>query len=171
MRRKYERKNPKKSYTGGLRKNYNKKEPNSDYLKFFRVVRFWAKRTHGVGLADLELLLFLYSKGLFKRADFDEFAEIFPWEKARFERLRKDGWISVWRKYDGYNAALYELSYKGKRLCLSVYKKLSGEEKIAESPGVNPIFKKNPPYTDKVYKRAIKSMNKSTTLQQHPAQE
>jgi hypothetical protein len=124
-----------------------------------------------VGLADLEMLLFLYSERLFKRSDFNDYEEIFSWDTSRFNDLLRNGWISVWRKARGSEAALYEVSYKGKRLIVSVYKKLSGEETISESPGRNPIFKKNSPYTDKVYKRAIKKMNKATERQRRPSQE
>lgn len=171
MRRKYQRKNPGRGYDENVRACYDRREPSSDYLKYFRIVRYWAKRTQGIGLADLEMLLFLYSERLFSRNSFNEFEEIFPWDASRFERLRKDGWISVWRKAKGNESALYEISFKGKRLILSVYKKLAGEEPISESQSRNVIFKKNSPYTDKVYRRAIKTMNKSTAQLRHPSQE
>tara|TARA_R110000782_G_scaffold69312_1_gene139471 strand:+ start:4117 stop:4698 length:582 start_codon:yes stop_codon:yes gene_type:complete len=171
MRRKYEREIKSKGYTERNRTNYDRKQPTYDYLKYFRIVRYWAKRTHGVGLADIEMLFFLYSEKLFKRTDFNEYEEIFSWDVNRFQALLSDGWISVWRKPKGSEASLYEVSYKGKRLMVSIYKKLSGEEKISETAQKNPIFKKDSPYTDKVYRRAIKEMNISTTQQQHHAQE
>lgn len=162
MRRKWERKVPTKGYNDRVRINYDRKQPTHDYLKYFRVVRYWAKRTHEVGLADLEMLMFLYSERLFTRTKFNEYEEIMSWDRERFESLRRRDFISVWRKAKGSESALYEVSYKGKRLVLSVYKKLAGEEVISESPGRNPIFKKDSPYTDKVYRRAIKIMNKNT---------
>lgn len=124
-----------------------------------------------MGLADLEMLLFLYSERLFKRSDFNDYEELFSWDTSRFNDLLRDGWISVWRKAKGSEPALYEVSYKGKRLIVSIYKKLSGEETISESPQRNPIFKKSSPYTDKVYKRAIKRMNKATEQRRRHAQE
>lgn len=171
MRRKWERKVPTKGYNDLRRINYDRKEPKFDYLKYFKVVRYWVKRTHGVSLADLEMLLFLYGERLFKRSDFNEFEELFYWDVHRFERLLREGWISKWRKQKGREVALYEVSYKGKRLMVSVYKKLAGEEKISESSNRNPIFKNNSPYMDKVYRRAIKKMNKSIESQQHPSPE
>lgn len=171
MRRKYERKNPTKGYNDKVRINYDRRQPTFDYLKYLRIVRYWAKRTHEVGLADLEMLLFLYSERLFKRSDFNDYEELFSWDTSRFNDLLRDGWISVWRKSKGSEPALYEVSYKGKRLIVSIYKKLSGEEIISESPQRNPIFKKSSPYTDKVYKRAIKRMNKATERQRRPSQE
>lgn len=171
MRRKYERKVPTKGYNDKVRINYDRKQPTFDYLKYFRIVRYWAKRVHGVGLADLEMLLFLYSERLFKRTDFNDYEEIFSWDVKRFEDLLRDGWISVWRKAKGSEPALYEVSYKGKRLIVSIYKKLAGEEAISESPRRNPIFENQAPYTDKVYRRAIKRMNRSTEQLRRPSQE
>jgi len=171
MRRKYERKVPTKGYNDLVRINYDRRQPTFDYLKYFRIVRYWVKRTHNLSLPDLEMLLFLYSERLFKRSDFNDYEEIFSWDVKRFERLRQDGWISIWRKAKGSQPALYEVSYKGKRLIVSIYKKLAGEETISEVAQRNPIFKKNSPYTDKVYRRAIKRMNKATGQQQRPAQE
>lgn len=171
MRRKYERKVPTKGYNDLVRINYDRRQPTFDYLKYFRIVRYWVKRTHDLSLPDLEMLFFLYSERLFKRSDFNDYEEIFSWDVKRFERLRGDGWISMWRKASGSQPALYEVSYKGKRLIVSIYKKLAGEETISEVAQRNPIFKKNSPYTDKVYRRAIKRMNKATGQQQRPAQE
>lgn len=171
MRRKYERKVPTKGYDDRVRINYDRRQPTFDYLKYFRIVRYWVKRAHNLSLPDMEMLLFLYSERLFKRSDFNDYEEIFSWDVKRFERLRQDGWISIWRKSKGSQPALYEVSYKGKRLIVSIYKKLAGEETISEVAQRNPIFKKNSPYTDKVYRRAIKRMNKATGQQQRPAQE
>jgi hypothetical protein len=171
MRRKYERKIPTKGYNDKVRINYDRKQPTYDYLKFFRVVRYWAKKTHGVGLADLEMLMFLYSERLFKRTDFNDYQQIFSWNIGRFQKLLKEGWISKWRNQQGSEPALYEVSFKGKKLVSSVYRKLSGEEPVSEVAKNNPIFKKSSSYTDKVYARAIKKMNKSTKPQRHLSQE
>ena len=171
MRRKYERKIKSKGYNDKVRINYDRKQPTFDYLKYWRVVRYWVKRTHGLGLADMEMLMFLYSERLFTRSKFNEYDEIFSWDKNRFENLRQNGWITVWRKRNGSEAALYEISHKGKLLITNIYKKLSGEQPISEKPERNPIFKKNSPYTDKVYRRAIKQMNKATEQQRRPSRE
>lgn len=170
-RRKWERKVPGKGYNDIVKKNYERTEPKYDYFKYLRVVRHWAKRTHGVGLGDLEMLLFLYSERLFKRTDFNEYQQIFSWDVKRFQRLLKEGWVSKWRDSKGSEPALYEISYKGRRLITSFYKKLAGEEPVSEDATNNPMFKKNSLYTDKVYRRAIKDMNKSIKQQQRPSQE
>ena len=55
-------------------------------------------------------------------------------------------------------AKMYELSVKSKRICNSIYKKLSQEEHIPENPHNNPIFKGSG-YADKMYRKLIKKMN------------
>ena len=82
------------------------------------------------------------------------------WDKSRFNKLLKDGYIHLWRKGEGKEADLYEVSYKGKRAISSIYAKLNGEE-IGEDPRVNPLFKDDVKYMDKVYRNAISKLNKS----------
>ena len=50
-----------------FRKNYDRKEPTHDYLKYWRVVRFWVKAVHGISTPDLEMMLFLYSEEIFDK--------------------------------------------------------------------------------------------------------
>jgi len=113
---------------------------------------------------DLDMLLFLYSEDYFSKDKFKEFDKLLSWNVTRFDRLLRDGWIEVFRKRVGKNKALYELSYKGKRVVNSIYKKLNGDE--IPSSEHNPIFHRNVSYTDKVYKNFIKEMNKSIKQQQ-----
>jgi len=140
-----------------IRANYDRKEPTHDYLKYWRIIRYWVKATYGLTTPDLEMLLFLYSEHLFKKSDFKEYEEIMSWDINRFDRLLRDGWIHVWRKRKGSEATLYELTYKTKRIIDTIYKKLNGEE-ISER---NPLFNKNVSYADKVYRNAIKKLNES----------
>lgn len=149
-----------------VRENHNRTIPTHDYLKYFRVVRYWAKAKYGLSLADTEMMFFLHSEGYFTKTSFEEFAEIMPWDKKRFSNLLKNEWIHVWRKRTGNNHTLYELSYKGKSMVNAIYRKLNGEE-IAESPNINPLFKKKISYMDKVYRKSIKEMNKSIQQQRH----
>jgi hypothetical protein len=44
---------------------------------------------------------------------------------------------------------------------VSVYKKLNGEEPISEAQQNNPLFNTNVSYTDNMYKRVIKTMNRN----------
>tara|TARA_R100001591_G_scaffold19518_4_gene26893 strand:- start:117 stop:590 length:474 start_codon:yes stop_codon:yes gene_type:complete len=150
-----------------IRNNYDRKQPTNDYLKYWRVIRYWVKAKYGLTTPDLEMLLFLYSEQLFKKTDFKEYEELMSWDVNRFDRLLRDGWIHVWRKRSGKQATLYELTYKTRRIIDTIYKKLNGEE-ISER---NPLFNKNVSYTDKVYRNAIIKINEATKQLQHHAPE
>lgn len=142
------------------------KSGHSDYLKYWRVIRYFYKVKYGLSQSDLEILLFLYSEKYFSRDKFKQFDSLLPWDTKRFNRLLNDGWVEVFRRRMGHRRALYELSYKGIRLVDSIYKKLNGEE-IASSVTNNPMFYKNVRYTDKVYRNMIVEMNKFIRQQRH----
>ena len=144
--------------------------PPQDYMKYWRVIRQFIKVKYGLSQCDLEMILFLRSEGYFSKDKFVEFNALLSWEKRRFERLRQEEWIVVFRKHAGRRKALYELSYKALRVVDLVYKKLNGEE-ITELPGKNPMFLKKVSYTDKVYRNFIIEMNKTTKQLQHLALE
>ena len=141
----------------------------SDYLKYWRVIRQFIKSKYGLTQSDLDMLLFLYTEEYFSKDKFQEFNELLSWGVARFDRLRRDNWIEMFRKNSGKHKALYTLSYKTKRMIDSLYKKLNGEE-IPTSPSKNPMFKRNVKYSDKVYRNFIKEMNASIKQQRHHAQ-
>jgi len=140
-------------------KNTYRTQPEHDFLKYWRVVRFWVRKKYGLGTPDLEMLLFLYSEQIFNKERFKEFEYIMPWEVKRFKQLLTDGYIHVWRKRTGTEATLYELTYKAKRIINTVYKKLNGEE-ISEHPETNPLFKKNLTYMEEANRSMIVKMNK-----------
>ena len=139
---------------------------NNDYLKYWRVIRYFIKAKYGLSQAELDVILFLKSEGYFDKAKFEEFNELLSWNENRFDKLLRDGWVEVFRKRCGPTRAIYVLSYKAKRVCTSIYKKLSGEE-IPTSLSANPMFAKNVKYTDKVYRNFIKEMNASIRQQRH----
>ena len=141
----------------------------SDYLKYWRVVRQFIKAKHKLTQADLDILLFLKSEQYFSKDKFKEFDELISWNKNRFENLRQAGWIEVFRKRMGKRKALYQLSTKGKRVTTSIYKHLNGKE-IPTSNDGNPMFLRNVSYTDKVYRNFITEMNAFTRQQRHQTQ-
>jgi hypothetical protein len=141
------------------RKNTTRTLPDHDFLKYWRVIRYWVKAKYGLGTPDLEMLLFLYSEQIFNKTQFKEYEEIMSWDINRFNKLLKEEWIHVWRKRQGKQTTLYELTYKSKRIINTIYKKVNGEE-IAETATANPLFKNDVSYMDKVYRNMIKEMNK-----------
>lgn len=131
--------------------------PN-DYLKFWRVIRYYIKSKHKLSQADLDIILFLYSESYFGKEKFVEFNELISWEVGRFERLKREGWIEKFRTRSGNRKALYQLTYKANNLVIDIYKKLNGEE-VPVSLSSNSLFLKNVSYNDKVYRNMIVKMN------------
>lgn len=142
----------------------------NDYLKYWRVIRYFIKVKYNLSQADLDILLFLHSEGYFDKDKFREFDNLLSWNEARFDNLLRDGWIEVFRKRTKTSKTIYKLSYKSKRVITSIYKKLSGEE-IPTSQSTNPMFAKNVSYTDKVYRNFILEMNDFIRQQRHRAPE
>tara|TARA_R110001606_G_C14921430_1_gene596691 strand:+ start:58 stop:525 length:468 start_codon:yes stop_codon:yes gene_type:complete len=142
-----------------IRKVYDRRQPKSDYLKYWKVVKQWARARYKLGTADIEMMLFLYSEGLFTKFQFEEFNEIMSWDKNRFHKMLKDKWIIKWRERQGRESTLYELGFSGKKVCASIYKKLNKEETIAEDRKNNPMFERSTEYSNKVYRKMIKKMN------------
>ena len=68
-------------------------------LKYYRIIRRWACKQNKLKDADLELLIYLDCKGLFTREDFINGVYTYTWDKHRWERLRRDGWIDVWKDH------------------------------------------------------------------------
>ena len=129
-------------------------------FKYYRLVRKWASKTHGILDADLELLIYLDCKDHFTRNDFIEGTYTFSWDKARWDRLRQDGWIDVWRHRNRTTIkySVFKTSYKAKRLITRMYNIMLGEEDMPITEASK--FYKNKTYTDKVYNKAIDDMIK-----------
>jgi hypothetical protein len=129
-------------------------------FKYYRLVRKWACKTYDILDADLELLIYLDCKKHFTRNDFIEGTYTYSWDKDRWERLRRDGWIDVWRHRNRTTIkySIFKTSLKAQRLITRMYKIMLGEEDIPI--GSTSAFYKNKSYTDKVYNKAIDDMIK-----------
>jgi hypothetical protein len=142
----------------------------NDYLKYWRVIRYFVKAKYNLSTAELDMLLFLYSEEVFSKDKFEEFDNLLGWNVNRFDNLKRDGWIEVFRKRVGKRKALYQLSYKCQRVINLIYKRLSGEE-IPTSVVNNPMFARDVKYSDKVYRNMILEMNKIIKQQRYPSPE
>ena len=129
-------------------------------LKYYRLIRKWACKTYDLKDADLELLVYLDCKSRFTRNEFIEGAYTYSWDKTRWERLRKNGWIDVWRHRNRTTIkySIYKTSFKCSQLISRIYRILLGEEDLPTSERSK--FFKNKSYTDKVYNKAIDDMIK-----------
>jgi hypothetical protein len=129
-------------------------------FKYYRLVRKWACKTYDILDADLELLIYLDCKKLFTRNDFINGTYTYSWDKARWERLRRDGWIDVFKERNRKSSkfAVYKVSIRGQHLIMRIYRVLLGEEDLPISN--SSVFYKNKTYTDKVFNKAIDDMIK-----------
>ena len=132
-----------------------------DYLKYWRVVRIYAKTKYKLGQADLDMLFFLYSEGYFNSDKFDEFDNVLGWDITRMRRLIRTQWISVFRKgaYGNKTRVIYTLSYKARRVIENIYKKLEGEQVFSQNSHANRMFRKDVAFSVKVHRMMIRKMN------------
>ena len=129
-------------------------------LKYYRLTRKWVCKTYGLTDADLELLIYLDCKGRFTRNEFIEGVYTYSWDKHRWERLKKEGWIEVWRHRNRTTIkySVFKTSFKCSQIISRIYRILLGEE---DPPFTERnIFHKNKSYTDKVMSKAIDDMIK-----------
>ena len=129
-------------------------------LKHYRIIRKWACKTCNIKEADLELLIYLEAIDLFNKDDFKKGTYSYSWDNRRWNRLLKQGWITVWRKRNRttqkYN--IYKVSIKCKQLISRMYRIMLGEEDMPTK-----IFEKNDRYIYKVLNTSIINVNKDKT--------
>ena len=129
-------------------------------FKYYRLVRKWACKTHGLTDADLELLIMLDCIGRFTRKEFMDGEYLMSWDKTRWDRLRSEGWIEVWRHRNRTTIkySIFKTSFKCSQLISRIYRILLGEEDVPTSE--RSVFYKNKTYTDKVFNKAVDDMIK-----------
>jgi|TARA_B110000908_G_scaffold15613_1_gene17818 uncharacterized protein YqgQ len=155
-----------KSYPRGVNSStkIQPRERQSNFLKYWRIVRYYIKRKYDISLMELDMLLYLYDTPIFKKEDFNYYGNTMSWDKKRFYEMISKGLIKEWRpgkeKYG--RSKIYELTHKGKSICSLTYKKLLQEEPISEDPRSNPLFK-NENYMDKIYNKVIQKMNSKSS--------
>lgn len=140
---------------------YFSREKKHNFLKNWRIVKYYIKRKYNISSTELELLLYLYDSNLFTKKEFISFANTINWQRSKFSEMCEKNYIKLWREKEGRESALYELTKQAKMICNQVYKKLTGEETISEDPYQNSLFKGDN-FQDKIYRALIKKMNEKT---------
>ena len=143
------------------------KQVTMNYLKYWRVVRYFINAKYGISQPDLEMLIFLYDEPYFTRAKFKEFDKTFSWDKDRFNRLVRNGWVEKVSVESKSRLGVYNLTYKAKRVIGYAYALIEGKE-FPTMPDNNPVFKRNVSFTDKMYKQVMMQINE--VQRQHRAQ-
>lgn len=129
-------------------------------FKYYRIIRKWACKTYNIKEADLELLIYLDCKNRFTIKEFKDGTYTYSWDKHRWERLRNEGWIDVWRHRNRTTIkySIFCVSFKTKQLINRVYRILLGQEDVPVTE--RNVFYKNKTYTDKVFNKALDDMIK-----------
>ena len=132
-----------------------------DFLKYYRLVSRWAAKNNNLNVADLELLFYLDPILYFTINDFKDGTLFYSWDKERFYRLQREGWIDKSHSGGGRRGDhnKYKVSQKGKLLINKIYRILIDKEDLPSSAKRNSIMKRKT-YIDKVYSQAIKKFNK-----------
>ena len=138
-----------------------------NYLKYWRVVRYFINAKYGISQPDLEMLIFLYDEPYFTRAKFKEFDKVFSWDNDRFDRLVRNGCVEKVSVESKSRLGVYNLTYKAKRIITYAYSLLHGKE-FPTMPDNNPVFKRNVSFTDKMYRQVMMQINE--VQRQHRAQ-
>lgn len=127
-------------------------------FKYYRLVRKWACKTYNLTDAELELLIALDCIGRFTRQEFIEGTYTMSWNKQRWDKLRKEGWIETWRHRNRTTIkySIFKTSFKCSQLISRIYRILLAEEDLPTSE--RSVFFKNKSYTDKVFNAAIDRM-------------
>jgi hypothetical protein len=130
-------------------------------LKHYRIIRKWACKNNDLNDADLELLIYLDSIGVFNIKDFKMGTYSYSWETRRWSRLVDSGWIVIWRKRNRTTQKhnMYQVSFKCKQLIHRIYRIMLGEEDLPISKRRNKLIN-GKSYTDKVLTKAIYNVNK-----------
>ena len=135
-------------------------EPEYDFLKYWRIVRYWARAKYEIGTAEMDLMFYLYSEERFTKKQVVQFESIMSYNPYRFNNLLDDGFIVMWRKGKTKNRNLYTLSNRSKLMISTIYRKLMQLGSISENYHYNPIFDEMVGNNnDKRYRRAIKKFN------------
>ena len=124
-----------------------------DFLKYYRLISRWAAKNNNLNVADLELLFYLDPIVYFTINDFKDGTLFYSWDKERFYRLQREGWINKSHLGGGRKGDhnKYKVTQKGKLLI--------DEEELPSSAKRNVIMKRST-YIDKVYSQAIEKFNK-----------
>jgi hypothetical protein len=98
---------------------------------------------------------------LFTRKDYIDGVYTFSWDKNRWERLRRNDWITVWRQRNNTTQkyTIYKTSFKCSQLISRIYRMLLGQEDLPTSLRRNKIME-GKSYSDKVMIKAINLVNK-----------
>lgn len=141
---------------------YQRWIPRADYLKHWRTVRLWAMARYKLTNNELEIILALYSRGLFTHMEFNRVVDTYSWDKKRLQKMIDKGLIVMWRKRQYNEVAKYEITRNMRKMCLSIYRKLDGLEAMSEHFDNSPFhhrYKTTDCFSHKQMRKEIRRFN------------
>jgi len=130
----------------------------NDFMKYWRIIRYYYTQKYEITDRDLDLLLYLYSEKYFTKNDCYLFLQTLPWDKYRFTKLRNKGFIDIHAPANKHRSTIWKMTFKGKKLVASLYAKLNGGT-ISENYQFNRMFLDSAGYAHRTYRNVIKKMN------------
>lgn len=131
----------------------------SKIFMYWRTVKKWAAEYWKMTAPDVEMIMSLHCKKRFTRDGFEDGEKVMAWDTTRFARLRKEGWIDVYRQFTRAGGkTIFKPSRKANEMVNKIYRILLGEEEIPMN-NKNPFWKADT-YTDKVMLSSIDDMKR-----------
>lgn len=115
-----------------------------DVLEYYAAMRRYLQWKYKITHDTLEMLYWLYPKGVFTRKDFQQFP--IRWGGNRIVEMQEDGLIQNMFPHRKGKIA-YQLTRKARWIVVTAHKLLSGETKLPVNPQLNPSFKADASYT------------------------
>ena len=130
-----------------------KKQP----LAQWRAIRNVLLEEYKIKQGDFELLMELYEIEHFTTEDFINGSTLLNWDKARWNRLKDDNWIEMYRERQGgsnhrYN--IYRLSRRARNMVRKAYAIIAGKEPLPTK-----LISKRSQYKHKILDNRAKDIN------------
>jgi hypothetical protein len=125
-----------------------------NYLKYWRLVKYWAQVEMKLLETDVYMLLYIYAERPFTMTYFKQYDSTFTHQHSKFDRFLREGYIVKFRQNYKTYGTLYTLSFKGKRICDDIYKILEGKKHVQVGGHQH--------YVKKVTNIALRRMKKDT---------
>ena len=101
--------------------------PKDDYLKYWRVIRYYTQRKYNLTAAELDMLLFLRSEKYFTKKKFAEFNQLLSWNTERFYKLMNEGWIEVFSRKKEKFETIYKITNRSQKMMTIMYRQLDSD--------------------------------------------
>jgi hypothetical protein len=133
-------------------------EPPYDFFKYgFRITTYFQHR-YKLTKQEFEMLLFLYSEQQFTKQKYDEFENVVAWNKNRFDKLKREGWVDT--IINSKLIHFFEISFKGKKMITDYYDAIMGDKiPFSVNSTVNPMMRADLGYAKKVNRNFIVKIN------------